>query len=508
MFAPEFDIAFFGGDPDNFEFPRFDLDITFFRVYENGRPAHIDHYLRWSKEGAKDGDVVFVSGNPGSTGRLLTIAQLQFLRDVQYPWQLRSYKQRIAATRAFSTQSAENARIALEDLFSLENSQKAIGGYHAGLLDGTLMAGKMAVESRLRQLVASDPKKVSEFGDPWTAIEKAMAVERDILMPLTYLERRGGFRGTLAGIARDLVRVGEEKQKPNGDRLREYRDSALQSLEEQLFSTAPVYKSLETARLAQSLAEMRDELGMDHPAVKQVLGAESPDARARTVIAGTTLDSVDVRKRLYEGGADAVRGSDDPLIAFMRAIDGEARAIRKRYEDEVDAIERQQGSVLAKVRFTAEGLGVAPDATFTPRLAYGAVRGFVEDGRGVVPKGTNVPYFTTIGGAFEHAERHGSQAPYQLPDTWVRAKSKVRLDTPLNNLSTPDIIGGNSGSPVINKEAEVIGIIFDGNIQSLPWRFAYEDTIGRSISVDSRGIIEALRNIYGAAALADELLGR
>lgn len=508
VFAPEFEIAFFGGDPDNFEFPRFDLDITFFRVYEDGKPARVDQYLRWSKEGAKEGDLVFVSGNPGSTGRLLTTAQLQFLRDVQYPWQLRSYKRRIEATRAFSTQSPENARVALEDLFGLENSQKAVGGYHAGLLDREAMAGKAAAENALKQLVAPGPGQAQASGDPWAAVEKAMAVHREILMPLTYLERRGGFRGALAGIARDLVRVADEKPKASGERLREYRDSTLASFEEQLFSTAPLYKSLETMRLAESLAEMRDELGADDPVVKRVLGSESPETRAAAVIAGTRLDNVDVRRALYQGGGAALRASDDPLIALMRSIDGEARAVRRRYEDEVDAVERQQGTAVARIRFAVEGLNVAPDATFTPRLAYGAVKGFLEDGRGVLPAGTNVPWFTTIGGAFEHAERHGSTPPYQLPESWLNARSKVRLDVPLNNLSTPDIIGGNSGSPVVNTDAEVVGIIFDGNIQSLPWRFAYDDRIGRSISVDSRGIIEALRSIYGAGALADELTGR
>jgi len=500
VFAPEFDMAFFGGDPDNFEFPRFDLDVTFFRAYENGQPVRPQHYLQWSKTGVKEGDPVFVSGNPGSTGRLLTIAQLQFLRDVQYPWQLKSYKQRLDAIRSFASASEENARTAQEDIFGLENSQKAVGGYQAGLLDPALMAQKASAEKALRDFVAADPKRRTEFGDPWSEIEKAMTVEREILMPLTYVERRGGFRGTLAGIARDLVRASEERPKPNGERLREYRDSALPSLEAQLFSTAPVYKPLETAVLTESFAEMRDQLGAGSPVVQRA-GSLNP----RELIAGTKLDDVAVRKQLYQGGAAAVRASTDPLIVLMRSIDQDARAARKRYEDQVDAVERQQGTILSKVRFAAEGPKLAPDATFTLRLSYGAVKGFVEDGRGPSPSGTAVPFFTTMGGAYEHAARHGNRPPYQLPESWMRAKSKVRPDTPLNNISTPDIIGGNSGSPVVDKQGDLVGIIFDGNIQSLPWRFAYEDRIGRSISVDSRGIIEALRNIYGAGALADEL---
>lgn len=505
VFAPEADIAFFGGDPDNFEFPRYDLDIAFFRVYENGKPAHIEHHFTWSKAGVKEGEPVFVSGHPGSTGRMLTVAQMQFLRELQYPWQLRAYKQRIAALKDFSRQSAENARIAQEDIFGLENAQKAIGGYQAGLLDKNLVANKAAHEKKLQQFVASSSTSVPGSSDPWRPIETAMRAQRDIFLPLTYLERRGGFRGTLAGIARDLLRVTAEKSKPNGDRLREYRDSALPSLEQRLFSTAPVYKGLESNLLAESLAEMRDEFGADNPTVKRVLGGKSPEARAKEIIAGTTLNDVSVRKQLYQGGTGAVQGSSDPLIELMRMIDPEARGVRKRYDDEVDAVEREQGAALAKIVFAAEGSNMAPDATSTLRLSYGAVRGFVEDGRGIVPAGTKVPFFTTIGGAFDHANRHGNKSPYQLPDTWTKAKSKARLDTPLNMISTPDIIGGNSGSPVINTKAEIVGIIFDGNIQSLPWRFAYEDRIGRSISVDARGIIEALRSIYGANALVDEL---
>ena len=448
---------------------------------------------------------MFVSGHPGSTGRMLTVAQMQFLRELQYPWQLKAYKQRIAALKDFSRQSAENARIAQEDIFGLENAQKAIGGYQAGLLDKSLMASKAAHEKTLQQSAASSSKNASESADPWRPIETAMRAQRDVFLPLTYLERRGGFRGTLAGIARDLLRVTAEKPKPNGDRLREYRDSALPSLEQRLFSTAPVYKSLESNLLAESFAEMRDELGADNPTVKRVLGGKGPEARAKEIIAGTKLDDVSVRKQLYQGGAGAVQGSSDPLIELMRAIDPEARAARKRYDDEVDAVEREQGAALAKIVFAAMGSDMAPDATSTLRLSYGAVRGFVEDGRGIVPAGTKVPFFTTIGGAFDHASRHDNKSPYRLPDTWTKAKSRLRLDTPLNMISTPDIIGGNSGSPVINAKAEIVGIIFDGNIQSLPWRFAYEDRIGRSISVDARGIIEALRNIYGAKALADEL---
>jgi hypothetical protein len=501
VFAPEFQIAFFGGDPDNFEFPRYDLDITFFRVYENDKPANLTHYFQWTKAGVRASDLVFVSGNPGRTGRGDTMAQLEFSRDVGFPFVLKSYKQRLQALKAFAAESAENARIAQENIFGLENSFKAVTGYQSGLLDAKLMAKRAAEEKKL----AADAK--GKFGDPWGEIAQAMAVQKEIYFPLTFLERRGGFRGDLAGIARALVRVTAEKQKPNGERLREYRDSGLPSLEQQLFSTAPVYKTLETLLLTQSLTEMQENLGADNPTVKQVLGGRTPADVAKDAVANTKLDDVAVRKQLYQGGVAAVDASNDPLIVLMRSIDGEARKARKQYDDQVDAVVRRNGAVLAKARFATLGADTYPDATFTLRLSYGDVRGFVEDGQGIVPKGTKVPYFTTIGGAYKHAAAKGNVDPYQLPESWMKNKGKVNLNTPLNFISTPDIIGGNSGSPVLNKKAEVVGIIFDGNIQSLPWNFMYEDTIGRSVAVDARGISEALRHIYGATELADELAG-
>ncbi len=508
VFAPEFQIAFFGGDPDNFEFPRYDLDVTFFRVYENDKPANLEHFFKWTRTGVRQGDLVFVPGNPGSTGRDNTLAQLEFSRDVAYPFQLKSYKQRLAALKAFAAESEENARIAREDIFGIENSFKAVTGYQGGLLDPKLMAAKAAAEKKLRATVEADPAKKAEFGAAWEEVAKAMAAQKEIYFPLTFLERRAGFRGALGFFARALLRATAEKQKPNGERLREYRDSGLPSLEQQLFSTAPVYKSLETVLLTESLTEMQDNLGADHTAVKQVLGGKSPAEVAKDAVANTKLDDVAVRKQLYAGGAAAVEASSDPLIALMRAIDGEARKVRKQFDDQVDAVVRRNGGRLSKAKFAAGGLQMPPDATFTLRLSYGAVRGFVEDGQGsIVPKGTKVPYFTTIGGAYKRAAEKGNKDPFQLPESWMKNKAKVNLNTPFNFISTPDIIGGNSGSPVVNKAGEVVGIIFDGNIQSLPWNFMYSDAIGRSVSVDARGISEALRNIYGATELADELAG-
>jgi hypothetical protein len=507
VFAPEFDAAFFGGDPDNFEYPRYDLDVSFFRIYENDRPVHLDNFFKWSTAGVKDGDLIFVSGNPGSTGRLNTMAQLEFLRDVAYPLVLESYARRDALLKKFSAVSPENARIAQEDMFGIENSLKAIKGYNTGLLDKAVMAKKMAEETKMREALAADPKKKAEFGDPWSEISKAMDVEKQIYLPFTYLERRGAFRGDLAGIARTLVRAGAERAKPNGERLREYRDSALPSLEQDLFSTAPVYKSLEKALLADSISEAMEKMPSS-ALLKRVLNGKTPAQMADSLIDNTKLDDVAIRKQLYQGGQAAIAASADPLIVLMRDIDPDARAARKRFDDEVDAVVTRDGGTIGNIRFATGGTGMYPDATFTLRLSYGVVRGYTENGLGVAPKGAKLPYFTTIAGAYEHAAQHGNKDPYQLPASWMKAKSKVNLDTPLNVVETADIIGGNSGSPVLNEAGEVIGIIFDGDIQSLPWNFVYDDTIGRSIQVDSRSILEALRNIYGAGALADELTGK
>ncbi len=499
VFAPEFDMAFFGGDPDNFTYPRYDLDITFFRVYENDKPAHLDNYLRWSRTGVKDGDLVFVYGHPGSTGRMLTLAQLEFLRDLQYPSYLKLFARRIALLQAFSKESEENARIAKEDIFGLQNSQKAITGYQSGLLDKSIMDAKAADEAKLRAAFKADPKDAAAE-DPWEEIASAIRVERSIYPQYSYLERMRGFSSHLAQTARVLVRVAAEKPKPNSERMREFRDSNLPSLEQQLFSTEPVYKNLETTLLADSLSEMQDALGKDDPDVQKVLQGKSPADVAKDLITNTKLEDVAVRRELYEGGQAAIEASTDPLIVAMRAIEPSARAVRKEFDDKVDSVLRRDGTLVAKARFAQSGFNQPPDATFTLRLSYGAVKGYTENGKAI-------PFETNIGGAFEHATAHGDQPPYKLPESWMKAKTKLDLKTPLNFVSTPDIIGGNSGSPTVNKKGEVVGIIFDGNIQSLPWNFAYSDVKGRSVSVDARGIQEALRRVYGATALADELLG-
>jgi hypothetical protein len=499
VFAPEFDAAFFGGDPDNFTYPRYDLDITFFRVYENDKPAHIDHYLRWSRDGVNDNELIFVSGHPGSTGRLRTMAQLEFLRDLDYPSRLESYKRRIVLLLNFGAQSEENARIAKEELFSCQNSFKAITGYLVPLNDKGIMAGKQANEAKLEAAFKADPKN-KDAANPWEEIATTVKVQRDIYQPFSYLERNRGFNSELAYFSRWILRATEEKTKPSDQRLREYRDSALPSLEQELFSSAPIYKSLETLTLADSLAQMRAALGAENAVVQKILNGKTPEDAARDLVANTKLEDVSVRKQLYEGGTAAVQASTDPLIVLMRDIDPQARDLRKQYDDQVDAVERRAGAAIARARFAHSGYDQPPDATFTLRLSYGVVKGYAENGK-------NIPYFTTFAGGFQHSAEHDNQPPYQLPDKWLKAKSSLKLNTPLNYVSTADIIGGNSGSPTVNKKGEVVGIIFDGNIQSLAWNFVYDDKQERAVHVDSRGILEALRQIYSATGLVGELTG-
>ncbi len=499
VFAPEFSIAFFGGDPDNFEYPRYDLDISFLRAYENGQPAKIENYLKWSPNGANQGDLVFVSGNPGRTSRLLTMDQLAFLRDYQYPLALSSLTRRIDVLQKFSAQSAENEREAQSDVFGLQNGFKAITGYEDGLKDTELMAKKAADEKSLQQFVNSSPERKQQFDDPWAQIATAVDVQKEIYKPLAYVDGMGGFRGDLPRYARSIVRAAYQRQKPNDQRIREYQDSRLPTLEQQLFSTAPIYKSLEQVLLSESLAEMRDELGAGNPDVQKALAGKTPDERAKEVIEGTKLEDVAVRKQLFEGGAAAVNASTDPLIVMMREVEPDAEAIHNRDENQVQSVLRQGGANIGKALFAQKGLSVPPDATFTLRLSYGAVEGYKLDGK-------DVSWFTTMGGAYQHAAEHDSKPPYQLPESWIKYKSAINLQTPFDTVSTADIIGGNSGSPVINKAGEVVGIIFDGNIQMLAGNFEYSDKVSRAVEVDSRSITEALRNIYHADGLVNELM--
>lgn len=504
VFAPEQQAAFYGGDPDNFEYPRYDLDVCFFRVYENDKPAKIEHFLTWSKNGAADGELVFVSGHPGRTDRMDTMAELAYLRDTGFPYLLeRLYRMEVMLT-AYSARSEENAREAKELLFSVQNSRKARDGGLAGLLDPALLARKEAEEKALRSAVASRAD-LKDAASAWDRIAVAQKTRAEILRRFTVLEgARGGpagFAGTYFEIARTLVRAAEERPKPNGERLREFRESNRPSLELELFSEEPIYDNFERVRLASSLTFLAEQLGYTHELVQKALAGKSPEERVSELVRGTHLRDIGLRKKLYEGGLKDIDASTDSMIALAKLIDPAARAVRKIMEAEVEEVSRQAYAQIARAKYAIEGPSTYPDATFTLRLAFGVVKGYEENGQ-------QIPFETTFAGLYLRAKQHDNRPPFHLPPRWVERKDKLNLNTPFNFVCTADIIGGNSGSPVINRNAEVVGLIFDGNIQSLVLDFIYTEKQARAVAVHSRGIVEALRKVYDAEALADELTGK
>jgi peptidase S46-like protein len=500
VFAPEFEIAFFGGDPDNFEYPRYDLDLALFRVYENGKPIHIDNYFKWSTVGAKEGELVFVSGNPGRTERMDTVAHLEYIRDSGFPLLLKYLERQRAMLLKYGSEGQEQARRAQEDLLGVENSLKAIRGEEEGLKDPSLIAEKRKAEEALRKAVAANQKMQKEYGDAWDAIAKGRKDLPSYERERRFLESRWGFNSNYFDIARTLARMAEEDTKPSAQRLLEYTAAGRESLEQELYSPAPIYDDFEKVKLADSLAFMRDEMGVDDALVKQVLQGKTPRERAAQLVEGTKLKDVETRKKIAAGGLKAIETSDDPMVQLANSIDKEARAARKRYEDEVLGVERTNYAKITHALFDLKGTSMYPDATFTLRLAYGAVKGYKVDGKAYAP-------FTDFAGLYRHAAEHGNKYPYHLPESWEKAKSTLNLKTPLNFVSDADIIGGNSGSPVINKNAEIVGLIFDGNIQSLVGDFYFDDSVNRAISVDVRGMFEALRKVYHANEVVSELGG-
>ncbi|MEN6333906.1 MAG: S46 family peptidase [Phycisphaerales bacterium] len=500
VFAPEKSIAFFGGDPDNFEFPRYDLDICFFRAYENDKPAKIEHYLKWSPKGAADDELVFVSGHPGRTDRLDTMTHIEFLRDRVFPNALRKLFRREVILAAYSAESRENARRAQDDLFGIQNSRKARMGMLDGLMDPSIMGRKQAEEQKLRQAVHENAAKFKEpLGDPWSDVAAALKTWDGIYYDWDLIENGAAFNSKLFGIARTIVRLTDESAVPNAQRLREYRESNLESLKFELFSEAPIYDDMETVTLADSLTLLVEMKGMNDPLVRKILAGRSPQEQAAKLIAGTKLKSVDVRKELAQAGPEALRKSEDSMIQLALLIDPPAREVRKVYEDQVEEPMRQAYAKLAEARFAIYGTDVYPDATFTLRLAFGQVKGYEEAGK-------QIPPFTTFTGLYERAQQQGNQWPFELPDRWLKRKGKLDLDTPFNFVSTADIIGGNSGSPVVNRDGQLVGIIFDGNIQSLILDFIYTEEQARAVSVHSAAILEALQKIYSADRLAKELV--
>ncbi len=498
VFAPEKKIAFFGGDPDNFEYPRYDLDVTFFRVYENDQPAKIEHYLKWSDHGAGDGELIFVAGHPGRTNRLNTVAHLEYLRDLVFPNTLDLLRRREVLLRNYSERSLENARRAEDELFSYQNSRKARLGGLAGLQDPSIMNKKQADEADLKAKIEKDPELKKEYGTAWAEVANTIAVVKTIRVEYNLLEVGHAFNSELFSTARTLVRMAAEDAKPNAERLREYGEAGRASLEQQLYSEAPIYTDLEIVKLGDSLSLLCEQLGMNHELVKKVLAGKSPRERAAELVNGTALAKVEERKKVAAGKASAIESSKDPMIQLAKLVDPRARELRTTFEQQVEEPQRQAYAKIAAARFKLLGTSTYPDATFTLRLAYGAVKGYEEGGK-------KVPPWTVMGGAFKHSEEHGGLYPFALPESWQKAKDRIKLDTPFNFVSTADIIGGNSGSPVVNRKAEVVGIIFDGNIQSLVLDFIYTDEQARAVSVHSSAILEAIRSVYGADRLSKEL---
>jgi hypothetical protein len=508
VFAPEQQMAFFGGDPDNFEYPRYDLDICLFRVYENGQPAKIEDFLKWNLEGPSDGELTFVSGSPGKTDRQLTLDELADTRDRWLRYLLRMFNRREVLELAYSARSFENARKARDDLFGDQNNRKRYDGYLAGLLDPQIWSAPKAREQKLRDAIGRDPKLRSTI----VAYDRIKRAQADIAKsaPLyNYLEQerpstvgyRGprAFSGNLFKYARLLVRAIDERAKPNGEQISAFRDSARESLELELFSREPIYDDYEILRLTDSLTDFATQFGADNPLVQKVLAGKSPHARAVDLVTSTKLKDVAVRKDLYHKDAAALQAAHDPMIDLARLIDGPAREARKIY-DAQDEIKKQAYSEIAKARFAVEGATSYPDATFTLRLSYGTVRGYEQDGK-------QIAAFTDFAGLYQRSTEHDNKPPFDLPQRWVDKKANLNLATHFDFVSNADIIGGNSGSPVVNKANEFVGIIFDGNIQSLVLDCIYTDTQARAVSVDSAAIIEALRRVYDAGALADELEG-
>lgn len=500
VMAPEEQAAFFGGDTDNFEFPRFDLDMTFFRAYENDQPARPEHFFKWSAAGAKENEPVFVVGHPGSTRRLYTVDHLRFLRDVAFPLGLERLWRREVQLQTFAARSDENNRISNGDRRGVENSRKRNTGQLAGVLDPAVFKKKADAEKALRAKIDANPEWKAKYADGWDTISGAYKKYREFYERQSVL---GGVSGgsSLFSAASTIVRLADELPKPSADRLREYRDTALDSVYRRLYSPAPIYDALEVMRLESGLSLLAEKFGAEDPTVVLALNGKSPRARAEELVKGCRLKDVAERKRLVEGGKDAVGSSDDPMIALAKALDPESRSLRKRSEDEIDAVERDAYAKVAAANFIVHGEDMYPDATGTLRLAIGTVKGY-ESG------GEKVPAFTTIGGTFERMEARKGQKDFWLPDSWLKAKDKLDLSIPYNFVCTNDIIGGNSGSPVINKAGEIVGLIFDGNLESLATDIVFDDNLCRAVAVDSRAIIECLRKIYDAGPLADELQGK
>ena len=495
VFAPEQQMAFFGGDPDNFTYPRHDLDFALFRVYENDRPIRSEHFLKWNAKGAADNELVFVTGHPGSTDRNDTLAEIETERDVVYPANLRVVKRRIAVLRQYASRGTEEARQANGRMFSLENALKAYTGEYNGLLDAKVFAKKTADERALRDEVRRKSEWQAAYGSAWTDVQRAQETRRRQYKTERYAQLRGS---SLAPLGVLLVQYAAEVAKPDASRLDGFHEAQLPSLKFQLASPAPVYPAIEEALLGDALQESLDELGPNDPFIKTALAGRSPKDAAAALVRGTKLGDAAVRTQLMEGGEPAIARSTDPLIVLGRALDPLARAAQKTLDRDVVSVSSAAREKIGQARFAVYGAAAYPDATFTLRLSYGTVSGYPMNG-------TRAPYKTTFAGLYDRSAGFDDQPPFKLTPRFNQKRAQIEMTTPLNFVTTNDITGGNSGSPVVNRAGDLVGLIFDGNIESLVGRFVYEGEKNRAVAVHAGAIVQALRAIYDAGPLADEL---
>ena len=496
VFAPEVSMAFWGGDPDNFTYPRHDLDVTFYRVYVNGQPAQMDVFYRWSRNGSREGDLVFVVGNPGSTGRLNTLSVLEYLRDVQYPATLDAFARQIAVYTALGQMSPERTAALRNTLFGIQNSQKATQGYLAGLVDPQLMARKTAWERDFRNRVNANPELRQRYGSAWDNIARIRGQMRAVDVPRRY-HSFGAYGTRLLSLAGAIVRYPAEMAKADSSRLPAFRDANRQRTEGALYATAPIDTTQEIRMLAAYFTAMARELPANDPVRRQALGTQSPEDAVRAMVRASQILTGDQRRTLVQGGASAIAASTDPFVALARVIDPLERAIATQWTAYLNE-EAQNDEFIARALLAVFGNTVAPDATFSLRISDGEVRRYPSNGTQAQP-------YTTFYGLYDRAYGFNLQEPWNLTPRWLAARSRLDLATPFNAVSTNDIIGGNSGSPVINRDGEIVGLIFDGNIEAQPMRFLFSEAVGRSVWVDSRGLVEALRRVYDADALANEL---
>lgn len=491
-FAPEFPMAAFGGYPDNFNFPRYGFDGALLRIYDGGAPLATPEHLRFSTEGAKEGDLVFVAGNPGGTERVQTVPQLAFQRDVVLPNRIAYLSELRGLMLLFQKGSADLFRVTRAPLRSVENELKSLRGRHAYLADPALFAGKEAEDRELREKVEADPKLEARFGGAWQGIAAATQAHRRIYTRYRLLEKGEGFETELFDHALDLLRAADERSKPDAIRLAEYTTAQLPSVEQRLADDAPINKPLETLKLGFSLRRLQETLGADDPLTKSILGNRAPEELARELVEKTQLADPKVRMAIYKG---ARPGGDDPMLAVARLVDGPAREVRKEYEELVDAPLKQNGKLLSQAYVAVHGTSGYPDATFTLRISYGQVKGWQEDG-------VAVPAATTLAGLFA---RQTGKFPFAISAKWLAARGKLKLDTPMDLATTHDIIGGNSGSPMVDRKGELVGLIFDGNLWSLGNRYGFLPDKSRAVALDARVFLEVMEKVFGATRLVDEI---